>query len=182
MPTTCTARRSNGEPCRNRPMRGQDVCRNHGGASPQARAAAERRQLEGDARRALVELGVEPVADPFSELLQLAGEVLAWRKATAALVNQLHDIRYQGGSGEQLRAEVQLYERATDRAAHVLNMIARLNIEERLVAISEQQRDMVVGAVKAALDAAGVTGGQPRIDGLRAAARHLHVVPRAEVA
>ncbi|MPY34097.1 hypothetical protein FNH09_23465 [Streptomyces adustus] len=150
-------------------------CRMHGGASPQAKTAAARRQVEGQARALLAELGTPPVEDPLAALLRLGGEVLAWQKATAALVNQLDSIRYQGGSGEQLRAEVVLYERAMDRAANVLSAIARLNIDERLTAVSERQAEAVIGAVEAALAAVGITGEQA-IEGRRAAARHLRVL------
>jgi len=175
MSTTCGARCRDGSPCSNAPMRGGERCRMHGGASPRAKAAAERRQAEGQAHALLAELGVSPVADPLAQLLQLAGEVLAWQKATASLVNELTSIRYQGGSGEQLRAEVQLYERAMDRAANVLSAIARLNIEERLMRLSERQADTIIGAVNAALQAAGVTGELVN-EARTAAARHLRSV------
>jgi len=39
----CTAHRSDGAPCRAWAMHGQRVCWSHGGASPQARMAAQRR-------------------------------------------------------------------------------------------------------------------------------------------
>lgn len=39
--TRCTARRKNGEPCRNWAMLGTTVCRMHGGAAPQVRRAAQ---------------------------------------------------------------------------------------------------------------------------------------------
>lgn len=42
----CTARRTNGEPCKCRPIAGATVCRAHGGAAPQVREAARRRLLE----------------------------------------------------------------------------------------------------------------------------------------
>jgi len=152
------------------------VCRYHGGAAPQAKAAAVRRQVEVEARQVLAELGVSPVADPFEALLKLAGQVLAWQAATAALVNRLDGIRYQGANGaEQLRAEVALYERAMDRAVTVLSAIARLNIDERLVAVTERQADAVVSAINAALEAAGVDGDQAE-QARRAAARHLRSV------
>jgi len=172
----CAARRSNGDPCRNRPMRGQSVCRKHGGASPQAKAAAVRRQVEAEARQVLAELGAAPVEDPLAGLLKLAGQVLAWQAATAALVNQLDGIRYPGANGaEQLRAEVALYERAMDRAVTVLAAIARLNIDERLVQVTERQADAVVSAINVALEAAGV-GGEQAEQARRAAARHLRSV------
>lgn len=43
--TLCTARRRNGQPCGNRPINGAAVCRMHGGAAPQVRAAAQTRLL-----------------------------------------------------------------------------------------------------------------------------------------
>lgn len=175
MTITCGARCRDGTACSNPPMRGGERCRMHGGASPRARAAAERRQVEGQARTVLAELGVTPVDDPLAQLLRLAGEVLAWQRATAALVNQLDHIRYQGGSGEQLRAEVQLYERSMDRAVAVLSAIARLNIDERLARISEQQADRLIGAIEAALTEVGLTGEQA-LTAKRVVARHLRLV------
>jgi hypothetical protein len=132
--------------------------------------------VEVEARQVLAELGVQAVGDPLEALLKLAGQVLAWQAATAALVNQLDGIRYRGANGaEQLRAEVALYERAMDRAVSVLSAIARLNIDERLVAVTERQADAVIGAINAALEAAGVSGEQAE-RARRAAARHLRSV------
>ncbi|MEU1556775.1 hypothetical protein ABZ517_29310 [Streptomyces scabiei] len=140
-----------------------------------------RRQVEVEARQVLAELGVAPVEDPLAQLLKLAGEVLAWQRATAALVNGLEDgIRYRGANGaEQLRAEIALYERAMDRAVAVLSAIARLNIDERLVAVTEKQADAMVGAINAALAAAGVDGDRAAKARV-AAARHLRLVKEAE--
>lgn len=159
-------------------MRGQSVCRKHGGAAPQSKAAAVRRQVEVEARQVLAELGVPAVEDPLAQLLRLAGEVLAWQRATAALVNGLEDgIRYRGANGaEQLRAEIALYERSMDRAIQVLAAIARLNIDERLVRVTERQADALVGAVNAALEAAGIHGGEQAEAARKAAARHLRSV------
>jgi hypothetical protein len=41
----CTAKRSNGTPCKNPAIRGGNVCRNHGGSAPQVRAKANERLL-----------------------------------------------------------------------------------------------------------------------------------------
>lgn len=160
-------------------MRGQLVCGKHGGRSPQAKAAAERRQLEVSAVRLLATLDVDPVGDPLAALLKLGGQVIAWQESVARLVNELENVRYRGANGaEQLRAEVGLFERATDRACAVLATIAKLNIEERLARVSEQQAEAVIGAIEAGLVAAGVPGermGEAR----RAVARHLRLVEGA---
>jgi hypothetical protein len=179
MTTTCTAHRTNGEPCGNHPMRGQTVCRNHGGASPQAKTAAERRQLQADVTKLLADLDVEAVDDPLAALLRLGGQVLAWQEATAQLVNRLESIRYTGANGaEQLRAEVVLYERAMDRAAAVLTRIAQLRVDERLATVSERHAQALIGALEAGLAAAGVTGHRV-VEARRAAAQHLRLVDGA---
>lgn len=56
---TCTAHRTDGEPCRNPAIKGAEVCRHHGGSAPQVKAAARRRLLEA----------VEPV---LAEMIDLA--------------------------------------------------------------------------------------------------------------
>ncbi|MDX3578664.1 HGGxSTG domain-containing protein [Streptomyces sp. FL07-04A] len=176
---TCGARRRDGGSCTNPPMNGGERCRMHGGSSPQAKAAAERRTLEADVSRLLAELDVAPVGDPLAGLLKLAGQVVTWQASTAALVNSLESTRYRAANGtEQLRAEVALYERAMDRAANVLGAIARLNIEERLARVSEQQAEAVIGAIEAGLVAAGVPG-ERMVDARRAVARHLRLVEGA---
>jgi hypothetical protein len=156
---------------------GDGRCRLHGGSTKNQKLGAAKIKAEREVRKVLAELDVEPVDDPLTALMQLAGQVLAWQKATAALVNDLeHRIRYEGATGaEQLRAEVQIYERAMDRAEKVLSSIARLNIEERLAQISEAQADRVIAAIDAALAAAGLAGADAS-KAKQVAARHLRSV------
>ena len=125
-------------------------------------------------RLSLARLDVDPVEDPFTELSKLAGQVVAFKDALAAKVNELQAIRYEamGAGTEQLRAEVALYERAMDRCASVLGLIAKLDIDSRLARISDKQADAVIRAVDAALTKAGVTG-PAAIDARKAAAREL---------
>jgi len=174
------SKNSGGEQCGAIAMNGQDVCRFHGGASKQARAAAARRVAEAElteqTRRALAVLDVAPVDNPLTALSELAGQVVAWKDALAARVNELERIRFTDDKGaEQLRAEVALYERAMDRCINVLATIGRLKIDERLAAISEKQADLVITAIEAALAYAGITGEQAA-DAKKVAARHLRSV------
>ncbi|MEV5940303.1 hypothetical protein [Streptomyces sp. NPDC051994] len=138
-----------------------------------------RQRVEVEARAVLAELGVAPVDDPLKQLLALAGQVLAWQKATAELVNRLDDVRYESAGGsEQIRTEVVLYERAMDRAAAVLTAIARLNIEERLAVIGEKQVDTVIRALEAALASVGIRGDEAA-HAKNVAARHLRALGTA---
>ncbi|MFD9564355.1 hypothetical protein [Streptomyces sp. NPDC059994] len=175
----CTATASSGEPCKRWSMAYQDVCGAHGGKAPQNRAAANRRKADAEvdarARRLWARIDATPVDNPLLALQQVAGEVLAFKDACAGMVNQLQEIRYQGAAGEQLRAEIVLYERAMDRAGNFLAKLAQLNIDERLAAISERQAEAVIGAIEAALAYAGITG-ETRVKAKQVAARRLRIV------
>lgn len=141
---------------------GFSYCKLHGGNTKSQKTAAERQKVEKEAREVLASLDVEPVDDPLTALAQLGGQVLAWQKATSYLVNKLgEEIRYEGRAGaEQLRAEVQMYERAMDRANTVLSTIAKLDIDGRLARIEETKAQMLMDAVQAGLAAIGATPEQ----------------------
>lgn len=172
----CGARRTNGEPCRRWPSHGATRCVRHGAGAPQVRVAAAARVLDVKVRATLARLGVGAVDNPLTALAQLAGEVLAWKDATAALVNELRELRYEDAKGgEQLRSEVVLWERALDRAVTVLAAMAKLKLDERLVAVSEATADMLVRAVDAGLAAAGLTG-EARETARKAVAAQMRIV------
>jgi len=110
------------------------------------------------AHEALVELarrGVQPVDNPLAALAGLAGEIVTVKDIFRERVARLQEEswRYQDDKGgEQLRAELALYERALDRSARVLADIARLKIDERLAAITEAQGQMVAAVIVAVLE------------------------------
>ena len=146
----CSAKRKDGRPCGGAAMIGIDKCRMHAGR----RAAAVR--LQADAARQLARLDLPPVEDPLSELARVCGQVLGWKDMLAGKVNDLTSLRYEGeGSGEQLRAEVALWERALDRCERFLTAMARLNIDERLARISEERAEVIITTLTAALERAG---------------------------
>lgn len=139
-------------------MRGADKCRMHVGR----RAAAVK--LEAEAADALARLDLPPVEDPLSELAKVCGQVLGWKDRIAAKVNALTSLRYEGeGSGEQLRAEVALWERALDRCERFLTAMARLDIDDRLTKISEARAEMMLTVFTAALERAGIDGEQAEL-------------------
>jgi hypothetical protein len=154
-------------------------CRLHGGNTRTQRANAHAELAEQEARSVLARLDVAPVGDPLDALARLAGQVVAWQETISSIVNRLSAdrVRYEGGAGaEQLRAEVALYERAMDRTGHVLGMIAKLNIDDRLARVTERQAEQVIDAINAVLGHLGITGADA-VEARKIAARHLHAVP-----
>jgi hypothetical protein len=166
-----------GKPCRRYPRIGTNRCPRHGGSSPQVQAKARQHVLQG---KALVQLArmdtAPPVNDPLNALARIAGEITRWKDLMAQHVADLKVVAYSSlEGGEQIKGEVLLYERALDRTVAVLAAIAKLNIDERLAAISERQAVLVERAVLATLDGLDLTVEQ-RTGALRTLSRHLRVV------
>jgi hypothetical protein len=173
------ARNSPGGYCYGHPVKEQKRCRMHGGTSPKAkeRAARDRTRRQMQSAVALHDMG--PVHDPLTALKNLAGEVVSWKDAMREQVEGLNTLSYSTDYGETAKALVQLFERSMDRAADVLTKIARLNIDERLAAVTERQAKMIEDAFFSALDEAGI----PPLDldtrekVTVAYAKHLSVIP-----
>ena len=185
----CGARKRQSEgTCGNRAGFGTDHvglgrCKYHGGSTPTQRKAVEAQVIEAKARtmfgRAFDDT---PVGNPLDVFAELAGTVRGWLRTMQALVEELGTPGYAALTGEQIRAEVQLFERAMDRANTVLSTYAKLNIDDRLARISEAQAFTVLQAIESALAAAGVTGSRA-IEAKQAAAKRLRVAtaPPAKV-
>ena len=135
-------------------MKGATVCNKHGGSAPQVRARAQMRLAE---QRALLGSSTgKPVTDALTALQHLAGELVQFKEDARLAVEKLEQIRYQAGAGEQLRAEVALYERALSAAGKLLVDIARLNLEERLARVEERQVELLSQAFERGLVASGL--------------------------
>lgn len=166
-PCTGTSRQS-GQRCRLRPIRGGTVCKWHGGGAPQVRAAAERRlatqALQADAEATIAHLGLQPVEDPLAELGKLASSAKAMMENLGARVNDLGDPEhFDLKSTPQLRVVVELYERALDRTAKILDMLVRHGYTERQVAISEQEAMLVAGVIRRVVAGLGLTADQQKL-------------------
>ena len=94
-PRRCTAHNRAGAPCGKFAMRGQAVCRNHGGASPQAIAKAERMieiaelRIRGLAPRAVDELA-NLVTNATSEAVRLGAANSLVDRAVGKAAERIH--------------------------------------------------------------------------------------------
>ena len=172
----CGAKTRFGRRCTQSPMFGQRVCRMHGGASPQARHAAMLRVAESEARAIVAELEIEPCDDPLKALSMLAGEVLAWRDVLREQVRRLSDLASTDEFGvERARSVIELYERALDRCGRVLVAIAKLNLDERMVKLSEAQGALIAEVIEGTLTELGLDPAQQE-RGRTIASKHLRLV------
>lgn len=170
----CLAHNRQGGPCGHQPANGSDVCRLHGGSSPQAKAKAHLRLVEGQARRFVDLQGAAPVEDPIAALAQLGGEALALKDALATTVADLEQVRYQGRVGEQVRGEIQALLNAMGQAERLLVALAKLDLDERRVRLDESKAALVAGVIERVLQAAGLDPS--RIEVRRLVAAELEAV------
>jgi hypothetical protein len=97
------------------------------------------------------------VQNPLQALLELTAEAHAYKEELRRRVVALNENewRYENIAGEQIRGDIILYERALDRTARMLLMIAKLGIEERLARVSERQATLIEQVIIQALDESG---------------------------
>ena len=173
------ARNARGGICSGYRVRKQKRCRMHGGTSPNAKARVVREETSQKMASAVAIHNLGPVHDPLTALKDLAGEVVGWKDAMREQVEGLQSLSYSTEYGETAKAIVQLFERSLDRATTVLSTIARLNIDERLAAVTERQARMIEDAFFAALDEAGIPAldFDTREKVATAYGKHLSVIP-----
>jgi hypothetical protein len=129
--------------------------------------------VERQALSLLERESIAPMTDPLSALQRLAGEALRLKDYFGERLAALQQLRYEGRAGEQLRSEVALFERALDRAQRFALDLAKLKLEDRLVAVSEAQGRMLAQCVEAALQAVGL---EDRLDLRAEIAQQLRLV------
>lgn len=157
-PRCSATSKQTGEQCRQRPIPGGTVCRFHGGSSPAVRAAAETRQAEAAAERAVKQLWVgldqaAPVKDPVDLLARMAGALEQMTDVVGARVN---DLQGRVGAGEhltQLRAEVVLLDKLLGHLRQAGTDMARLGIAERQVELEQGRANLVEVAFRSAVAA-----------------------------
>lgn len=115
---TCVARKTNGKPCSNRPIKGANVCKNHGGNAPAVRKkAAERILMAQDIAAAkLIELMQNPDV-PYSIQRAAAADLLDRGGNVAAHVLAIPGLSSEPAPWEQIFAGIVGGSRAEYRAA-----------------------------------------------------------------
>lgn len=156
---------------------GYGPCKLHGGSTPTVARGAERERAETQARGLFDRIApdIAPIDNPLAAYAAFAGRVMAWMQLMDSLLDGLRSPRYEGEHGEQIRGEVQLYERSMDRANTVLSAYARLNIDDRLARVTEQQGERIAQILTAVLAELGLSDEQQR-EARRGVVRHLRVV------
>jgi hypothetical protein len=103
----CTSHKTNGDPCPNWAMRGQEVCHAHGGRSPQAQAAAQERLA---VEQAVVRFALDLDDTPLDEIaVREIRRSSAMVQHLSGLVNALTEEELRWGvQGRDIRPSAQL--------------------------------------------------------------------------
>lgn len=165
----CRHKRGTPEFCRDHALPGSDppACETHQPSVSQQNAArlVSLRLVKNQAMERATELiaqhqsrlaSADPVSDPYTELMAVAGELREWKNVLREEVEKLERLRYQGKAGEQTRGEAVLYSNALNDVASLLVSISRLNLDAKLVGIRKQIAEMLDRALSLSLTAAQV--------------------------
>ena len=170
----CTGHNRAGKPCGRNKVPGLNVCDMHGGKTPVAVAAAERRLQERAALTALESFGVPVVVDPHTALLQelhrTAGAV-AWtgaivaeldRKALVWGITKEKDGGDDAGTTREAKPNIwyELWARERKHLVEVAKACVSAGIEERRVRLEERDARMVVSKFDAAVAKVGLADEQ----------------------
>lgn len=149
-------------------MHGALVCHKHGGKLPPVRKAAVKNVTEAKVRREIESMRDVPqmtgVGDIYTELLEVASMCRQWRLLLGDRVSYLNNLGYSSlESGEQIRADVLLFERSLERSAKVGEALARLNLDERKAALDERTAAQLGLCIQAILNDLDLTPEQREI-------------------
>lgn len=142
--TKCGARTRSGGTCNAYVVTGATRCRMHGASSPRAKAKAEQRILEARVRGVLDAEGVRDIRNPFEALRDLAAEIAGAKDGLRSHVDRLESLTSVDGFGTvSVAAELKLYGDYLDKTVKVLDVLARLDVSERI--LQWQQDDARLG-------------------------------------
>ena len=156
------AKRS-GQQCARNALPGMAVCRIHGGASPQAKAAALRRLTLAEA----FERGDRrPAWEILADALHAADVLMI-------------DARIKLDEGEPITVgQLDRFTEALERAQRFAKMFLDAGVDERQIRIAESQALMIVGVIRAVLDELDLSPAQRAKVG-EVVPRHLRAITAA---
>lgn len=174
-------KRKTGEPCGAPPLKGATRCGNHGGKSPQAQRAAERRLAEQELHQVVKTLGIRetyPDIDPGAALLEeirIAHAHVRWLRGQVAELSP-HELtwgrtQHEEGIGaegpidkttEAAKPSVwyELYSKEREYLVKVSAAALKAGIEERKIRMAEQQGELVAVVLKEIFGALNLTTAQ----------------------
>lgn len=190
----CKATLTSGERhCKAPAMKDQDVCRVHGGSSPQARRKVERVQAEARARKIMESYGQKADTNPVDALLDevrwTAGHV-AWlrervqeieQKALVWGVTERVDKQATEFAGVDTteaavaNAWLVLYQKERAHLVAVCKAAITAGIDERRVRLAERQGDLIVQVLQGILGELNLSAAQAALVP-EVAERHLRLV------
>jgi hypothetical protein len=89
-------------------------------------------------------LDADTPENSLDDLLRIKADALKWHAACQALLGELRAVRYKSRSaGEQLRAEVALFQRSLERCARILADLVRLGVEDRIARVNATQINQI---------------------------------------
>ena len=183
----CTATTSQGNRCKSPAMRGQQVCRMHGGMAPQNLAAAERRIAELKVRAELERVGIPVPTDSLAALM----DALARAAGSVAYITQeLHRrqgiaedadkhgamvLTQEGQHSPEVAALMRLYLEVLDKQARYAKMALDAGVDERMIRVAEGQGRMLVEAMDLTFTELALTAEQTT-EGRALVAKHLRIL------
>lgn len=172
--TACKAHTTAGNPCKAPPVRDMAVCRVHGGSSPNALQARNRRDQENAAREDAARFAARTDIHPADALLELvhyqAGIVDYWRGRIEDVEDE--DLEWgvtrekTGGDDAGTTSEAaphiayRLLTEAQDKLAAYAAAALKAGIDERRVKLAESQGALVAQAIRGILDQLHLTPEQ----------------------
>lgn len=172
--TACKAHTTAGNPCKAPPVRDMAVCRVHGGSSPRALQARNRRDQENAAREDAARFAARTDIHPADALLELvhyqAGIVDYWRGRVEDVEDE--DLEWgvtrekTGGDDAGTTSEAaphiayRLLTEAQDKLAAYAAAALKAGVDERRVRLAENQGALVAQAIRGILDALHLTPEQ----------------------
>lgn len=166
----CTAKRKNGQPCKNYAIAGLDKCKFHCGKRTEVAKEEGKQNLALAKVASLIErhYGGQRIVDPLQELLDVI-----WLDAamTAMLRSQVLELNAVVGKNDSFAGPDHLGDAAphvfvvelrrwSDQLARHCKIALEAGVAERQVKIAERQGEAIIDAIEAVLDSLKLSAAQ----------------------